>query len=400
MRLKPRDGGAWSWQSSRTLVVIPIALIVAITVADVLSPQTTHLGPLLVVAPALTASFGGSRLTALIGALAVGALVAISVIRNSIFTSNHESQLIALILICAFTVIFCRLRERHSAELRQVRSVAEAAQQVVLQPLPERMGTLRIASAYRAATDHARIGGDLYAAVRTERGTRLLMGDVRGKGLPAIEDAALVLGGFRSAAHREPTLPALRAELDATVCWSLAQPARNGPEADESFVTAVLIDVPDDEPVVRILNCGHPPPFRMRGGQVTVLAPGQYATPLGMCLPKAPSGSVDTYAFEPGDMLVLYTDGVTEARDADDRFYPLAERLPGWKDTDTPGGLIDRVRDDLGMFCRSTFDDDAALVVVRRGVFTGEIGAPDQQPVKTTAGLRPCRPLTHRSPRW
>ncbi|MEU8588966.1 PP2C family protein-serine/threonine phosphatase [Streptomyces sp. NPDC048664] len=391
MRLQPHDGGAWSWQSSRNLVVIPIALIVVITIADVLAPQSTHLGPLLVVAPAITASIGGSRLTALIGALSVGALVAISVIRNSLFNSNHESQLIALVLICALTVVFCRLRERHSAELRQVRSVAEAAQQVVLQPLPERMGTLRIASAYRAATDHARIGGDLYAAVRTRQGTRLLLGDVRGKGLPAIEDAALVLGGFRSAAHREPALPALRAELDATVCWSLAQPAREEPDADESFVTAMLIDIPDHEPVVRILNCGHPPPFRLRAGQVTVLAPGQCATPLGMCLPHAPTGSVDTYAFEPGDMLVLYTDGVTEARDADDRFYPLAERLPSWKDMDTPGGLIERVRDDLGMFCRSTFDDDAALVVVRRGVVTGERDASDDEETAQAAARR-CRP--------
>ncbi|MGW2435047.1 hypothetical protein [Streptomyces sp. NPDC001640] len=126
-------------------MVIPLALIVAITVADILSPQNIHLGPLLVVAPALTASFGGSRLTAAIGALSIVALVLLSAIRTSVFTSNHESQLIALVVISAFTVIFCRLRERHTAELRQVRSVAEAAQQVVLQPLPERMGTLRIA---------------------------------------------------------------------------------------------------------------------------------------------------------------------------------------------------------------------------------------------------------------
>ncbi|MGW7522073.1 hypothetical protein [Streptomyces sp. NPDC054783] len=119
-------------------MAIPIALILAITIADILSPQYI-LGPLLVVGPALTASFGGSRLTALIGAPAVSALVVIS----------------------ALTVLFCRLRERHSAEPRQVRSVAEAAQQVVLQPLPERIGTLRVAGVHRAATDQAHIGGGL-----------------------------------------------------------------------------------------------------------------------------------------------------------------------------------------------------------------------------------------------
>ncbi|MER6126329.1 PP2C family protein-serine/threonine phosphatase [Streptomyces sp. NPDC001795] len=363
-------------------------------IADLLSPANIHLGPLLVVAPALTASFGSSRLTALIGGFAVAALVAISVMRNSIFTSNHESQLIALIVISAFTVIFRRLQERHSAELRQVRSVAEAAQQVVLQPLPERIGPLRIASAYRAATDQARIGGDLYAAVRTTRGTRVLIGDVRGKGLPAVDDAALVLGAFRSAAHREPTLPELRSELEATVCWSLAQPDKDSPGADESFVTTAVVDIPDDEPEVRILNCGHPPPLRLHDGHVTVLAPQQYATPIGMCLPQAPCGTVESYPFEPGDMLVLYTDGVSEARDTAGSFYPLAERLPAWTDVNTPTGLIDRVRKDIITFCNGTFVDDAALVVVAREAVAGDQEPPKvsrsaQSPAVTRRSVRP-----------
>ncbi|MET8953001.1 PP2C family protein-serine/threonine phosphatase [Streptomyces sp. NPDC004393] len=374
-------------------MAVPVVLIVAIALADILAPQSIHLGPLLVVAPALTASFGGSRLTALIGALAVAALVAISVIRTSIFTSNHESQLIALMVICAFTVLFCRLRERHSAELRQVRSVAEAAQQVVLHPLPDRMGSLRIASAYRAATDQARIGGDLYAAVRTATGTRLLLGDVRGKGLPAIEESALVLGAFRSAAHREPELRALRTELDAIVGWSRCQPSKDCSDTEESFITAVLVDIPDDTPVIHVLNCGHPPPIRLHDGQAIVLAPRQYTTPLGMGLPEAPQGGVDTFPFEPGDTLVLYTDGVTEARDRAGCFYPLADRVTAWPNTATPEGIIDHLRVDLAAFCGGNFADDAAAVVVRREPVTGDSA---QRPDKARRSAR--RPsLVHRS---
>ncbi|MBW8705969.1 Phosphoserine phosphatase RsbU [Streptomyces sp. MBT84] len=394
MRSQRHKGGGWAWTSYRGLVVIPLALIVAITVADILAPQNIHLGPLLVVAPALTASFGGSRLTAAIGALSIVALVLLSAIRTSVFTSNHESQLIALVVISAFTVIFCRLRERHTAELRQVRSVAEAAQQVVLQPLPERMGTLRIASAYAAATDQARIGGDLYAAVATRRGTRLLIGDVRGKGLPAIEDAALVLGAFRTAAHREPALTDLRSELEATVCWSLSQPVKEGTDAEESFITAVLIDIPDDAPEVHILNCGHPPPLRLRDTQVTVLAPRRYSIPIGMCLPRAPHGAVDTFAFRPGDMLVLYTDGVSEARDGGDGFYPLTDRVAACTDTGTPAGLVDHVRRDILDFCGGTFGDDAALVVVQRKAVTAShaeppaAGPPVRRPAVSHRNLR------------
>ncbi|MFF7189545.1 PP2C family protein-serine/threonine phosphatase [Streptomyces sp. NPDC008222] len=392
MRLQHRGGVGWSWLSNRGLVAIPVALIATIALADILTPQNIHLGPLLVVAPALTASFGGSRLTALIGALAVAALVAISVLRSSIFTTNHESQLIALIVICAFTVLFCRLRERHSAELRQVRSVAEAAQQVVLHPLPDRMGSLRIASAYRAATDQARIGGDLYAAVRTANGTRLLLGDVRGKGLPAIEEAALVLGAFRSAAHREPELRALRNELDAIVGWSRCQPGKDCPDTDESFITAVLVDVPDNTPVVHVLNCGHPPPIRVHDAQAILLAPQQYATPLGMGLPRAPEALVDTFAFEPGDTLVLYTDGVTEARDRAGCFYPLAERISAWPDTGTPEGLIEHLRNDIVAFCDGNFADDAAAVAVRREPVTGD---PAQQPDKVGVSTL-CPSIVHR----
>jgi len=366
-----RGGGGWTRQENRGLVWIPLALIVVITVADVLSPPDIHLGPLLIVAPALTASFGGSRLTAAIGVVALGALLAISVVRTSITTTNHESQLLALLVITVVTVIFCRVRERHRAELEQVRSVAEAAQHVVLHPLPERIGALRVACAYQAAADQARIGGDLYAAVRAKGATRLLIGDVRGKGLGAVEDAALLLGAFRSAAHRELSLPDLQYELEASVTWGLAQHAEEDALAEESFITVALIDVPDDEPVVRILNSGHPAPLRMYDGEVTPLTPTAYAPPVGLGLGGRHEWAVDTYPFEPGAMLLLYTDGATEARDASGTFYPLAERLGGFRGCRTPAELLRRVREDLLAYSEGSLGDDAALVAVLRGVPSG-----------------------------
>ncbi|SEO08914.1 PP2C family protein-serine/threonine phosphatase [Actinacidiphila rubida] len=365
MRSQPR-GGSGSWQQNRGLVWVPVVLILVITLADVMAPQDIHLGPLLIVAPALTASFGGSRLTAAMGALAFGALLAISAARNSIFTANHESQLMSLLLITVFTVIFTRVRERHHAELEQVRSVAEAAQQVVLHPLPERIGALQLASTYQAAADQARIGGDLYAAVRARGGTRLLIGDVRGKGLGAVEDAALLLGAFRSAAHHELPLPELQQELEATVAWGLAQQAGEEPFAEESFITAALIDVPDDAPVVHILNSGHPAPLRLRCGQVDKLTPGEFAPPIGVGLAVPGAAAVDTFPFAAGDMLLLYTDGATEARDAHGRFYPLSERLALFGECGSPRELVARVRDDLLDYSEGELGDDAALVAAMR----------------------------------
>ncbi|WP_329138693.1 serine/threonine-protein phosphatase [Streptomyces sp. NBC_01476] len=347
-----------------------------ITIADVLSPQDIHLGPLLVVAPALTASFGGPRLTAVVSGVAVLALVTISVVRNSVFNANHETQIAGLVIISVFIVVFSWLRERQMAELRQVRSVAEAAQQVVLQPLPERMGPLRVAVAYQAAADHARIGGDLYAAVRTRNGTRLLIGDVRGKGLMAVDDAGLLLSAFRSAAHRELTLAALQDDLEATVCWSLEQPARVGADADESFITTVLVDIPDGEPVVHVVNSGHPPPLRLHAGRVTLLSPHHYSPPMGLCLPHEGEMGPDTFRFEPGDMLLLHTDGATEARDAAGGFYPFTARVAAFADGAAPDRLVARLREDLLAHTGGALGDDAALVAVEREPAAGPGAAP------------------------
>ncbi|MFI5979077.1 hypothetical protein [Streptomyces sp. NPDC051452] len=78
-------------QLGRRLVAIPLALVVVITVVDIHSPPDVHLGPLLVITPALTASLAGPRLTALVGALAVAAQVLIAVFHGGLTTPTHRS---------------------------------------------------------------------------------------------------------------------------------------------------------------------------------------------------------------------------------------------------------------------------------------------------------------------
>lgn len=145
----------------------------------------------------------------------------------------------------------------------KLRSVSMAAQEVVLKPIPHRIGPLRIASVYLAAETEAQIGGDLYAAARTAKGTRIVIGDVRGKGLEAVGDAALLLGAFRAAAHKQADLPELVAFLEGTVSSDLDDPAAPEGEAEdrgEAFITAAVLDVPDHDPAIHMINCGHPRP--------------------------------------------------------------------------------------------------------------------------------------------
>ncbi|MEU7059229.1 PP2C family protein-serine/threonine phosphatase [Streptomyces sp. NPDC046197] len=355
-------------RSGRALVLIPLGLIAAVCVVDVLAPPDIHLGPLLVAAPAITAGFAGPLLTALIALLAVGAQVFIGVARGVIATENLEAQIGALILVSALIVVYCLVRDRSERQLTHSRSVAQAVQEVLFPPLPLHSGSLDIASLYLAAQDEATMGGDLYAAARTSHSTRLLIADVRGKGLPAISHAALLLGAFRAAAHRQPTLPRLAVHLDGVMRWESRQwQTTDTPDIDEAFATALILDVPDREPVVHLVNCGHPSPLLMSAGRTYLLDAKKIAAPLGL---GGLSGTeedytVESFAFQPGDEFLLYTDGVLEARDAKGEFFPLVVRANMWG-AELPDDLLRLLCDDLLAHTRGRLGDDAGAVAVRR----------------------------------
>ncbi|MGW4381815.1 PP2C family protein-serine/threonine phosphatase [Kitasatospora sp. NPDC004531] len=353
------------WRTGHLLVLLPLSLITLITVVDVSITPTIHLGPLLVAAPAITASFAGTRLTALVGALALAAQIVIAVCRGGLLTANHLAQLAALALVTAVVVAFCRIRERHGRELTQVRTVSDAVQRVLLRPLPEHAGPLRIATRYLAAADEANVGGDLYAAVRTEDATRLLIGDVRGKGLDAVGDAAALIGAFRELAHQHADPARLADALETSYQRHLAELADTGHETRENFVTALVLDLPDHHPVVRLTHCGHPLPLLLTPGHARLLPLRHPGPPLGMGKLTATDRRTEEFAFPPGSTLLLYTDGVTEARDHDHAFYPLPTRAPALTAA-TPHALLDRLRHDLLTHVGGRLLDDAALVAIAR----------------------------------
>ncbi|MFJ8944952.1 PP2C family protein-serine/threonine phosphatase, partial [Streptomyces sp. NPDC102395] len=137
-------------------------------------------------------------------------------------------------------------------------------------------------------------------------------------------------------------------------------------DTTEDFATAVLLDIPDHEPVVHLVSCGHPPPRLLRGKHLTPLAPEASHLPIGFGGPFGITAyDVQTFSFQAGDLLLLYTDGVTEARNTDGHFYPLAERAPKWT-KDDPDELLHHLQDDLPAHVHGRLDDDAAVVAIRR----------------------------------
>ncbi|MGW3657558.1 PP2C family protein-serine/threonine phosphatase [Streptomyces sp. NPDC005151] len=363
MASRRRFAGMGQLRLAHAMLVFPVALIVLITVVDVATPDIV-LGPLLVIAPAITASFAGPWTTGGIGALAVAAQAFIGWHLGVQYSPNLLVQVLALTVLTLLIVFFSVVRRWHRRQLAQVRSVAEAAQHALLWPLPSRLGPLQLACLYLSAEEEAEIGGDLYAAARTDSAVRVMIGDVQGKGLPAIGEAALLLGAFREAAHQHAALPQMALALERSVTRYLAdfEPAD---EAGERFVTAVLLEIPDDEPVIQMTSCGHPAPMLL-GPDNTVTVPNLHpAPPLGVGITDPDDHTLDVLPFDSGNTLLLYTDGVIEARDRDGVFYPFAERAAQWSDK-TPEALLHHIQRDLLAHTRGNLGDDIALIAIRR----------------------------------
>ncbi len=345
---------------ARLLVLTAYLLIAAAVVVDLVTGPGSTVSPLLAAVPVLAGV--GTRRAAVplaAGAVAVGLVGALSALNPHVPATLHltaGATVLAVTLISASTVVLVAARER---ELAGVRDVAEAAQRALLRPVPPVVGPLRVAVRYVAAAAEARVGGDLYEVVDTPFGVRLLLGDVRGKGLTAVETVADVLGVFREAARTEPDLPAVAVRLDRALA------RRPGDAATADFVTALLVGVPEAGDRADLVNCGHPPPVLLHGGRAVPVTPPYHAPPLALLGLTGGGYPVGTVPLTAGDALLLYTDGVSEARDRAGRFYPLADRLPALSAA-TPDRLLDALLADVRRHTGGGFDDDVAVLALRR----------------------------------
>ncbi|MGA4843048.1 PP2C family protein-serine/threonine phosphatase [Streptomyces sp. G45] len=273
------------------------------------------------------------------------------------------------------TGLIFHVRHALLRELRQVREVAGAAQNVLLRPLPPRVDGLTLAAGRLSASRGASVGGDLYEVAATEHGVRVVMGDVRGHGLAALGTVAAVLGSFREAAHDEPDLGRVLRRLDRALARHLRERSRAEPSAGgaapqdgplaEEFVTVLLLEI-GHEGEVRALNCGHPWPHRLRG-RARELPGGEPLPPLGP-FPLPAELPVHRWGrLLPGDALVLHTDGVADARDRAGRFFPLQAVLSEAARTPpvSPQHVIQAVYARLLRHVGRLPTDDAALLVLR-----------------------------------
>jgi serine phosphatase RsbU (regulator of sigma subunit) len=230
--------------------------------------------------------------------------------------------------------------------------IAETLQRGLMPPPLPHIPGWSLAAMYRPAGAENEVGGDFYDAFPVADGWMLVIGDVTGRGARAASITALARYTLRTAAAltNDPQIAlatlnrALLARHDTSLC---------------SIAALTLSD--DPRQPVRMAVAGHLPPLLVDGEEV------REATESDQVLGAFAEGEwrIGESQVEPGQQLVVTTDGIVEAEGADGRFGEerLRAELAG---AGNPAGAVQRLEGALRAFTAGTLDDDVAILAVAR----------------------------------
>ncbi|WP_405808646.1 serine/threonine-protein phosphatase [Streptomyces sp. NBC_01520] len=346
---------------NRALALWLFLLTAAVVLLDALTGDDLPVVPLLVVMPALASVFCTVRQTVCVAVWVTLVVVGSRVPQTGAFWD--VAFLIGFAVIASgLGVVACAARIRHATEIARLRSAAVALQRQILRPLPIATRQIRADGIYEPIEEDRLVGGDIYEVVDSPYGTRVIIGDVQGKGLPAIGAGFAALGAFREAAIREPSLASVADMVEDAVARHNAFSAETG--ETERFVTALLLSFDGDDRV-RAVNCGHLPPWLLHDGTASPVPLHLTSVPLGMADLSGEARSAEWFGFPAGASILAFTDGVTEARDATGAFYPLDERIAAWARRE-PRQVLAALQADLDAFSGGVRRDDVAVLVLSR----------------------------------
>ena len=238
-------------------------------------------------------------------------------------------------------------------------AIARALQRGLLPPeLPEVPGWAA-AVLYRPAGEFNEVGGDFYDVFEGPEGWMVVIGDVAGQGAEAAAQTSLARFTVRTAAELTGDVSLAVARLNDTLRSQPGLPLC-------TVVCAELRRREDGAAVVTMASAGHPPPLLVRGRAVAPV--GDAGTIAGAF--DGERWSAAPVVLEPGDLLVLYTDGVLDAMGEDDRFgerrlHEALARIEG-----TPGRRMDALHAELEAFERGPQRDDTTVLMLQ---YRGEL---------------------------
>jgi len=277
---------------------------------------------------------------------------AISVFRQNAepFGEREKRLLMRLAPVVAAGIRNADLYERE-------RRIAESLQKSMLPDLDREFADIQVAMQYQAAYDESLAGGDFYEVIAFGDGRYgVAVGDVAGKGLDAAVYTAMARYMIQAYSADDPDPVSIVSKLNTALC-------RYTPSG--KFVTVVYGVLDMKARTFTYVNAGHELPFVYKssgdsletlaatGPAAGALADGEYTS--------------EEISFEPGDMLIFYTDGATEARSSDGKFLGteglqkiVADNLHRGFD-DLPEVMLTGVRS----YAKGYLRDDVAILVVK-----------------------------------
>jgi sigma-B regulation protein RsbU (phosphoserine phosphatase) len=247
---------------------------------------------------------------------------------------------------------------RADAEFAGVQRELETARRIQMSLLPRQIpkhSDLDIAVRFVPMTA---VGGDIYDFVQLGPSRLgILVADVSGHGIPAALVASMVKVAFSAQVDHADDPARVLSSMNQILCRHL----------EHAYVTAVYAVVNTERQTITIANAGHPPALLRRRGETSLVEQG-HGVMLGF-FPDAVYTSTEVAPFAPGDRLLLYSDGVLEARDRAGEFFD-GDRVGRWLSEIEHRSAEQFAEAALGQLTQWTgggFDDDVTFVIAERG---------------------------------
>ena len=254
-----------------------------------------------------------------------------------------------------------RVQEGEARERERIEQELHIAQLIQQQFLPSELPELRgwhLAAFYRPART---IGGDFYDLIALADGqVMVIVGDVTDKGVPAALVMASTYALLRSAADLSNSPGEVLRRVNELLIPQIPM---------NMFVTCLVLVIDLDTGRTRFANAGHNLPYVRRGGEVVQLQAR------GMPLGLMPGSVYDEHeaVIEPGDIVLLYSDGITEQHSVSGEMFGFGRTAALVAEAASGDDLVDRSVLALGSFSAGVDqEDDITLVTLHRGASGGQ----------------------------
>jgi len=287
--------------------------------------------------------------------------------RDADYSSDDVRLLSALARMAAARLRTAARDDRRLAEERAAHAdVAERLQQRLLPAEPPRLPGLDVAFLYRSASAGVLSGGDFVDYYSRSPDTlAFAIGDVAGKGVEAMATTFVTKYILRAAVHGgQLSWPTRPGEALQELRTGLLEQSDFGADT-ERFVTVLFGLISTRRGLLQLASAGHPTPFIVRASAVErplLLIEAAIGVELGAALAPYPTETVD---LERGDIVVLFTDGITELRNAEGDYFEdeMTGLLAGRHDTPAADIVADLAAAGAAFSARPPGDDLALLCI-------------------------------------